>query len=85
MTTPPAPRSRPSSTLVPHDIRFVQAPTCSGRARVRAQVHCEHQHDNIDVETCRARERFVRVDVHEAGYVMLCRSADEEIEDDCEQ
>jgi hypothetical protein len=53
----------------------------SGAPRVCATVLCERRAQQLDVEVCRVCERFGRIDVHEAGYVMLCRAEDEELDD----
>lgn len=82
MTTLPTRRSRPSSRLVVHDVRFVPVDANSDAPRVRATIKCERRDCILDVEVCRECERFARVDVHEAGYVMLCRSQDEEFDTD---
>lgn len=78
MTTPPARRSRPSSKLVSHDIRFIR----KGEGTAHATVHCERRDCALLVNECRSCERFARIDVHEAGYVMLCRSCDEVLDED---
>ena len=44
-------------------------------------VLCERREQNLDVDVCRSCERFARIDLHETGYVMLCRSEDEEIDE----
>ena len=80
MTTPPPRRSRPSSKLVPHDIHIVR----KGVGATKATVYCERRDCRLDVNECRSCERFARIDVHEAGYEMLCRSCDEPVEDDGE-
>ena len=70
--------SRPCSQLVPHDIRFVR----KGDAEVAPIIHCERRDCTLHLNVCRSCERFARIDVHEAGFVMLCRSSDEAIDDD---
>jgi len=52
-----------------------------GDARLVATVECERRRSTLDVDTCGHCERFARIEVHEAGYTMLCRSADTETED----
>ncbi|HKU36710.1 MAG TPA: hypothetical protein VJR89_01150 [Polyangiales bacterium] len=64
-----------------HDIEFVTTDVKSDAPRVRATIQCERRDQTLDVESCRSCERFARVDVHEAGYVMLCRSEDEQLDD----
>ena len=82
MTTLPIRRSRPSSRLVVHDVRFIPVDAGPHGPRIRATIKCERRDHILDVDVCRSCERFARVEVHEAGYVMLCRSQDEEFESD---
>jgi hypothetical protein len=69
---------RPSMQLIEHDVRFALKETSPGVAAVVATVYCERRNVNCEVEHCGYCERFARIEVHEAGYTMLCRSADEE-------
>jgi hypothetical protein len=78
MTTQPPRCARPSSHLVPHEIRLTRKRSEVGTSTVVATVHCERRESTLNVETCGYCERFARIDMHEAGYVMLCRSEDEE-------
>ena len=66
----------PHSRLVPHDITLVRVETEQGRSEVHATIECERRGCTLRVETCAQCERFARVEPHEAGYVMLCRSTD---------
>lgn len=80
MTTPdPRTRSsRPAANLVTHDIRFIR----KGAAEFEPTVHCERRDCTLHLNECRSCERFARIDVHEGGYVMLCRSSDEPLDED---
>jgi hypothetical protein len=73
------PRLRPSSNLVAHDIRVTREELQPGAAHSVATVHCERYDRTVEVEDCGYCERFARIDTHEAGYVMLCRSSDEAV------
>lgn len=68
---------RPHGRLVPHEIRLAREPDEAGGSRVLATVHCERRQCTMDVDDCARCERFVRIDVHEAGYLMMCRDRDE--------
>jgi len=78
MTVPK--RLRPSSCPVMHDIRFAHAPLPGGGSKLVACIECERRGCVLDVEVCRACERFCRIETHEGGFVMLCRSLDERID-----
>jgi hypothetical protein len=82
MTTFPPRSPRPSSRLVPHEIQLTRKPSESGTSPVVATIHCERRDCTLNVETCGYCERFARIETHEAGYVMLCRSKDEEEPDE---
>jgi len=79
---PPTKRLRPSTRLVVHDIRLEVTPRANGRDELRASVECERRKCKLDVNECRACERLVRIDSHEAGFVVLCRSEDETFDPD---
>jgi hypothetical protein len=68
----------PHSRLVAHEIRFERPSSEHGPSSVIATVRCERRNCRMTLDQCRACPRFARIDVHEAGYVMLCRSTDEE-------
>ena len=66
--------SRPRGRhLVGQDIELTRA---SPEARVIASAHCVRRDCKMDVEDCAGCPHFVRIDTHEAGYVLVCRSAD---------
>lgn len=67
-------KTLPAHRLVAHDIRLQRAPDGAGRREVEATVECELESCTKTVEQCAACLRFARVEVHEAGYVLLCRS-----------
>jgi hypothetical protein len=85
MTTPPAPRRTwpPHPRLVVHDIKLERQSPPDGQSRVRATVDCERNQCTLDVEVCALCPRFARIEVHEAGYVLLCRSLDALPEPEC--
>jgi hypothetical protein len=62
---------------VAHDIRVTREELRPGLTHAVAKVHCERHDSMIEVEDCAYCERFARIDTHEAGYVLLCRSSDE--------
>ena len=70
-------RLRPSSLPVLHDISFARTQLSGGRSKVTASIECERRGCTLDVDVCRSCERFLRIEMHEAGFVMLCRSRDE--------
>lgn len=71
------PLLRPSSRLVPHEIRVASRPLEQEGAELVATIYCERQDVTLEVERCKYCERFERIEVHEGGYTMLCRSTDE--------
>jgi len=73
-------RLRPSSRLVPHEIRIRRKELGREGPGLLATVRCERRNGSINVEACAYCERFARIDLHEAGYTMLCRSTDEELD-----
>ena len=77
-----AKRLRPSSRLVAHDLEFVPAEAPGGSKRMLATIACERRDCTLNIDECRACERFARIEAHEAGYVMLCRSQDETFDAD---
>ena len=72
-------RVRPGWRLVPHDVTFESPPSAASRTAPVASVHCERHDCACRVEDCSYCERFARIDVHEAGYTLLCRSQDDEV------
>jgi hypothetical protein len=70
------PPTRRANLLVSQDVRLNRRRANDGRVEVRATVECAIDHCTKEVEQCAACARFVRIDVHEAGYTMLCRSSD---------
>jgi hypothetical protein len=81
-TSPPSSdrKSRPHWRLVAHDIHFVVGERRDA-AVATAVVACERRNCNkVSVQsTCVYCERFARIEPHEAGYLVLCRAADEEV------
>lgn len=70
---------RPSASslhLIEQDIHVRRLPAAAG-ARVVAEVQCARRGCTMDVEQCARCPHFVRIETHEAGYLMLC-SADED-------
>ena len=65
--------------LVAHDITF-ERQGLELPAEVVATIECERTGCTLRVEVCRRCERFARIEPHEAGYTMLCRSTDEDLE-----
>ena len=65
-----------------HDIRVDVAPRANGGEELCAYVECERRKCKLNVNECRACERLVRIDSHEAGFVVLCRSEDETFDAD---
>ena len=75
-------RRRPSSKLVSHDVAFVPDEAVDGTKRVLPTIQCERWGCSQHIDECRACERFARIEAHEAGYVLLCRSEDETFDAD---
>ena len=71
------PKLRPRALLVVHDIRVEATPQANGPGRLLASVDCERHGRTVSVDECRACARLDRIDSHEAGFVVLCRSQDE--------
>lgn len=69
---PPESHSVSDQRLVAHDIRVERRVADEGKERVVATVECERR-GTLCVDECRACPRFARIEVHEAGYLMLCR------------
>ena len=68
----PSPKScRPRGLLVAQDIELTRA---RAEARVVASAHCVRRDCTMDVDDCGRCPHFVRIDTHEAGYVLVCRS-----------
>ena len=79
----PAQKStRPSPRLVVHDIQFEVVRQPNGRDKLCAYVQCERRKCRLNVDDCRGCERLARIEVHEAGYVVLCHAEDETFERD---
>jgi len=75
--SPPTPchkATRPHSRLVVHDILMTRPET--DRSQIAATVECERRGCTLSVKVCAGCERFARIEVHEAGYTLLCRSTD---------
>jgi hypothetical protein len=69
--------SRPSRRLVVHDIRLERQVHGDGSAEVKALVQCEQAACEVVANGCAHCKRFVRIESHEAGYVLLCHAEDE--------
>jgi hypothetical protein len=68
---------RPGARLVVHDIHMETVSQADGTEKLCAYVQCQRRKSKLNVDACRSCERLVRIDSHEAGYVVLCRSEDE--------
>jgi len=66
-------KSRGSALLVQQDI-CLRREGADEAVHVVATVECARQACTVRVENCARCAYFARIDVHEAGYVMLCRS-----------
>ncbi len=66
---------KPRLLLVMRDIHLSRDGSSTQRDNVQATVDCERWGCTLPVETCVSCERFARIEVHEAGYGLLCRSA----------
>lgn len=73
---PPARPTRSANLLVSQDVRLIRHRANDGRVEVQATVECAIGQCTKSVEQCATCARFVRIDVHEAGYTMLCRSSE---------
>ena len=74
-----APKSPPPSGchLVQQDIQLTRE--CQhGVTRVVARVECARRGRAVDAEQCARCPHFVRIETHEAGYLMLCRAHEED-------
>ena len=80
-TCPPSPRLAPHPRLVPHEIRLPRDESAPGACVLVATIECERRGQTLPVDVCRFCPRFCRIEVHEAGYTMLCRSSDEDLSD----
>jgi hypothetical protein len=68
---PPSDKSLESPLLVQQDIK-IERERDSGR--VVASAVCRRKGCSVNVEDCAQCAYFARIDVHEAGYVMLCQT-----------
>jgi hypothetical protein len=73
---------RPGSRLVVHDIHVDTVRLADGSEKVCAYVDCQRRKSKLKVDECRSCERLVRIDSHEAGYVIVCRAEDEVFDSD---
>ena len=64
-----------------HDITLAPAPLEAANSKLVATIQCERR-GTLNVDVCRACERFERIEMHEGGFVMLCRSVDESFDAD---
>lgn len=63
--------------LVEQDIQLTREPR-AGALRVIARVECVRRGCGMEVEDCGRCAHFVRIETHEAGYVLLCRADHED-------
>jgi hypothetical protein len=59
-----------------HDVRLRREQMLDGSSRVIAEIDCARKGQPMAVEDCANCARFVRIDTHEAGYVVLCHDKD---------
>ena len=78
MTEAPPSRTARRAQLLVCDIRLDRQPSAAGQTEVQATVECPIDQCTKHVEHCATCVRFVRIDVHEAGYTMVCRGTDSE-------
>lgn len=72
---PPLPSTmRPSRRLVAHDVKLTRQENARGETEVLATVQCKNARNVCDCLRC---ERFVRIEPHEAGFVLLCKPVEE--------
>jgi hypothetical protein len=81
MTESP-PRLRRRAQLVQQDIHIAREEPGDGSSRVVARVHCARRNCAMEVEECAACAHFARIEVHEAGYLLLCTAHAEARETD---
>ncbi|HEX6240740.1 MAG TPA: hypothetical protein VFZ61_07600 [Polyangiales bacterium] len=72
---PPSDKSSPPPSLVQQDIHLERE---RGSGRVVATAVCARKGCAVNVEDCAHCAHFARIDTHEAGYVLICRSRDEQ-------
>jgi hypothetical protein len=65
-----------SPCLVQQDIQLSRE-SCDGVTRVVARVECARRGCTMEVEQCAGCSHFVRIETHEAGYLLLCRIGEE--------
>jgi hypothetical protein len=65
-----------SPSLVEQDIELSREPR-DGSTRVVARVECARRGCTVEVEQCGRCAHFVRIETHEAGYLLLCRTGEE--------
>lgn len=71
---PPSHKSSELPSLVLQDILLQREPQ-SGR--VVASAVCARKGCSVNVEDCAHCAHFARIDSHEAGYVLVCRTGDD--------
>lgn len=71
------------SHLVQQDIHLTRE-SRQGEMRVVARVECARRGCLMEVEQCACCPHFARIEVHEAGYLMLCRAHEEHAPEDTE-
>lgn len=74
----PCPRHK--LCLAEQDICLTRKSSGPGAGAVQATVLCPIDETVKGVEQCASCPRFVRIDVHEAGYTIVCHSADHPLE-----
>jgi hypothetical protein len=74
---PPRPEQLRRARLVQQDICIEREDPADPSSRVVARVHCTRAGCALEVEGCAHCAHFGRIEVHEAGYVLLCQEEDE--------
>lgn len=73
---PPRPEQPRRSHLLQQDIAITRVDASDPTSRVVAHVHCTRRRCAIEVRDCADCQHFARIEVHEAGYVLLCQQED---------
>ena len=67
----------PVLRLIAHDVCLRRLVGAAGP--VQATVECERGPSTKNVEECAGCPRFARIEVHEAGYSLMCQSGEAEV------
>ena len=78
--TSPKPASPRGLVLVEQDICLRRVPDTAGSGVV-AEVECARRGCTVHVEQCARCPHFVRIETHEAGYLLLCRGHEQPAHD----